>query len=177
MSNTYDAAGISVYYNPINAAFPGLANQQAFVSPPRNGMDRTTGQLLQGWPHVAQSLEVIFATPFHERVLRRWVGSFVPSILGENLVASVVARFFWSIISATDLWEPDYRVRQVFFMGNALSTWAPPLSIGATAAQVRLGDVIFRQDGVYFPRGHLGDFTPFSSQPSVIMTAEQLAAA
>jgi hypothetical protein len=165
-----DQTGVSPYYDPVYAAWPDLANQQAFIAPARNGMDRNTGKLLQGWDHVQQSLEVIFATSFHERVLRRWVGSFVPRLLGENLVASVVTRFYWAIISAIDLWEPDYRITQVFFMGNALSTWAPPLTVTSTASLIRAGQVIFRQEGVYYPRGHLGDYTPYQIASTGLMS-------
>jgi uncharacterized protein len=153
------------YFDVVNAIWPGLRDQQAFVAPARNGMNRRTGKLLQGWNHVEQSLELIFATPFHERVLRRWVGSFVPHILGESMVPRVITRFFWAIASAIDIWEPNYRIKQVFFMGDALDSWR---TIGGTTADtlaaadlIRLGQAIFRQEGVYRPRAHLGDFTPY----------------
>lgn len=152
---------VTQFFDPVNAAWPDLANQKAFVAPPRNGMDRRTGKLLQGWQHVEQSMEIMFATPFHRRVLRRWVGTFVPHILGESYVSRVVTRFYYAIISALDLWEPDYRIRQVFYMGDALSQWSPPLTPSSTATLVRQGQAIFRHEGVYYPRGHLGDFTPY----------------
>lgn len=170
MPNDLSVVGTSAFFNPINAQWPDLANQKAFIAPARNGMDRFTGKMLSGWPHVEQSLELIFATPFHERVLRRWVGSFVPHILGESLVARVVTRFFWAIMSAIDLWEPDYRIQQVYFMGNALSSWAPPLTVTSTADLIRSGNVIFRQEGVYYPRGHLGDFTPATNQTTGLLS-------
>jgi hypothetical protein len=99
----------TTYYNPLNVMWPDLAFGRAFVSPARNGMDRKTGKLLQGWDHVGQSLELIFATPFHQRVLRRWVGSFVPHILGESLMARVVTRFYWALklVSTATQSSPD----------------------------------------------------------------------
>jgi len=147
------------YFDVVNAIWPGLRDQTAFIAPSRNGMDRRTGKLLQGWDHVEQSLELIFATPFHERVLRRWVGSFVPHILGESLVPRVVTRFFWAIASAIDIWEPNYRIKQVYFMGDALLQWSA--STLASADLIRLGQTLFRQEGIYRPRAHLGDFTPY----------------
>jgi hypothetical protein len=150
-------------FDPAYAAWPDLANQKAFIAPARNGMDRKTGKLKQGWAHVEQSLEVIFMTHFHERVLRGWVGSFVPRLLGESIVPGIITRFFWSIISAIELFEPDYRITQVFFMGNALAQWSPPLTVTSAADLIRAGDVIFRQEGIYYPRGHLGDFTPYQT--------------
>jgi hypothetical protein len=147
------------YFDVVNAIWPGLRTQ-AYVAPARNGMDRRTGKLMQGWDHVEQSLELIFATPFHERVLRRWVGSFVPHILGESAVPRIITRFFWAIASAIDIWEPNYRIKQVYLMGDALSQWSPPSTLDA-AGLLRLGQLIFRQEGIYRPRAHLGDFTPY----------------
>jgi hypothetical protein len=159
-----DSPETSQFWHQANAIWPDLTNQQAVIAPARNGMDRTTGKLLQGWSHVEQSMELIFATPFHQRVLRRWVGSFVPLILGESGVSRVITRFFWAIGSALDLWEPDYRIKQVFFMGDALSTYSPPLGSGATATLYRAGDLTFRTEGQYFPRAHLGDRTPYTQK-------------
>jgi hypothetical protein len=155
------------FYRSVNAIWPDLLNNQALISPARNGMNRFTGKLMQGWDHVEQSMEVIFATPYHERVLRRWVGSFVPMLLGENFVERIVMRFYWAIVTGIDLWEPNYRIRQVYFMGDALSGWAPLPSTSA-AAMIRLGQGIFRNEGVYRPRGHLGDFTPADTKQSAL---------
>lgn len=155
-------ASATPYFDVVNAIWPDLANQQANIAPARNGMNRETGKLMQGWEHVEQSMHVIFLTPFHQRVLRRYVGSFVPQILGESGVPRVITRFFWAIASAIDLWEPNYRIKQVFLMGSALdTTWAPPLSATSAANIFRTGEVIFRTEGVYRPRGHLGDFSPY----------------
>lgn len=156
------------FYRSVNAIWPDLLNQAANISPPRNGMNRFTGKLLQGWPHVEQSMELIFATPYHERVLRRWVGSFVPMLLGEITVSRVITRFYWAIVAGIDLWEPDYRIRQVYYMGDALSGWSP-LPTQSAADMIRLGQAIFRNEGVYRPRGHLGDFTPYERKQSALV--------
>lgn len=136
------------YYDPTLAQWPDLLNGRIALAPVRVGMDRRTGKMLVGWPHVRQSISVIFATRFHERVLRRWVGSFVPHILGESAVPRIVTRFFWAIASAVDLWEPNYSIKQVV------------VSPETTAEQVRLGAMTFSNVGIYRPRGHLGDFSP-----------------
>lgn|GEM_PF-232694 len=152
------------YFREINAIWPDLLNQRAIISPARNGVNRETGRLLQGWEHVEQSMKVIFATPFHERILRRWVGSYVPYILGETYVARIVTRFFWAISVSIDLWEPNYRIKQVFYMGDALSKWSP--KILDAVGEYRLGHGIFRTEGVYRPRAHLGDASPY--QPRAV---------
>ena len=110
-------------------------------------MDRRTGKLLQGWDHVQQSMEIIFETPFHERVLRRWVGSFVPRLLGEEIVYRIITRFWWAIAEALDLWEPNYRIKHVYFMGGAQRSAATrsAIAILSDADLIRQGQVIFPQ--------------------------------
>ncbi len=165
------------YWRTVNAIWPDLINEQVFIAPPRNGMNRFTGQLLQGWDHVQQSMTIIFQTPYHERVLRRWVGSFVPMILGESMLARIITRFFWAIATALDLWEPGYRFNRVYFMGDALQSWsglansdlqAATASIGV-AELVRKGQAIFRYDGQWIPRGHLGIFVPATQKSSTLI--------
>lgn len=147
------------YFAEIAAIWPDLYNQKALISPVGNGVDRFTGRMLTGFRHVEQSLCVIFATPFHQRVLRRWVGSFVPMLLGETYVARIITRFYWAICTSIDLFEPRYRIKVVYYMGTALSEWAPQTM--HVVDLVRLGEAIFRNEGVYYPRGHLGDFSPY----------------
>ena len=128
--------------------------EKAALAPVRVGMDRQSGKLLIGWPHVEQSLGTIFMTRFHERILRQWVGSFVPHILGKNLVVSSFTQFFWAIASAIDLWEPGYRLLRVLAKNRSTGT---PLT---SAEEVRRGEVQLENIGMYMPRGHLGDMTP-----------------
>lgn len=160
------------FFIEANAIWPGLKNGNAIIAPARNGMDRNTGKLLQGWDHVQQSMTLIFATPFHQRVLRRWVGSFVPRLLGESAVARIITRFFWAIVTAIDLWEPNYRIQQTYIMGPSLQNWSPALS-SQIDQLLRTGDLFFRTEGTYYPRGHLGDFTPFNQQSAGLISNGQ----
>jgi hypothetical protein len=112
---------------------------------PGTGINRETGAVLAGWPHVQQSLGVIFSTAFGERVMRRWFGSAVPALLGRNLINSTVLRFWTAICTAIDLWEPRFRITKI----TAL----------ASATEARAGKIGFALVGVYYPRGHLGDYT------------------
>ena len=122
------------------------------IAPVRVGMDKVTGKIKIGWPHVQQSLDILFQTRFHERILRQWAGSFVPHLLGENITEPTIGRFWWAIISATDLWEPDYSI------GNI--TLATGLQNPTTADGIRRGEISMQYQGTYKPRGHLGDPTP-----------------
>lgn len=131
-----------------------LARRGAILAPVRVGMDRKTGKVLMGWEHVQQSMLVIIMTRYHDRVLRRWVGSFVPHILGESATPRVITRFFWAICSSLELWEPNYRISKIHIEkrdDNAVLT---------SAEELRAGHMSNRLEGVYRPRGHLGDFTP-----------------
>lgn len=120
----------------------------AQISPfPGTGIDRRSGQVLTGWPHVEQSLQVIFTTQFGERIMRRWFGSFVPELLGRNMTNATILRFWTAVCTAIDLWEPRFRVTKITPYGSAMD--------------LRTGKIGFAIIGVYYPRGHLGDYSIF----------------
>jgi phage baseplate assembly protein W len=145
---------ISEVYDPNLDIWPDLRQGRIVLRPSRIGVDRTTGKMLTGWDHVVQSMLVIFMTRYHSRVLRRWVGSFVPHILGENAVERTIARFYWAIASAIDLWEPNFRISRIRVMNRADG------SMLNSAEEWRLGHLSTQNEGVYRPRAHLGDFQP-----------------
>jgi phage baseplate assembly protein W len=137
--------------------WPGSSRGAAAV-PVRVGINRKTGQLLIGWPHVEQSILVLFETRFHERILRQWEGSFVPHLLGRNAVESVITRFFWAMATGIDLWEPCYRVRRVHIARTDGSTFEQT-EVLTSVDTLRRGEASFQILGDYMPRGHLGDKT------------------
>lgn len=106
------------------------------------GMDRVTGKAIFGWPHVEQALGILFTTNFGERVMREWVGSSVPAMLGRNLSRSTVLSFYMAVWMCIEAFEPRYRI-----------TRFRPLTAS------RDGRLRLEIDGLYRPRGHLGDFT------------------
>jgi len=125
---------------------------------PSTGIDRRTGQVLSGWPHVLQSLEVIFTTRIGERIMRRTFGSYVPALLGrENLVTSAVTRFFVAIIVAIELWEPRFRVVRILF----------PEAENLPETN-RRGGLGLRIVGQYRPNALDGDFTVASIETFVL---------
>ncbi len=141
-------------YNPAYEAWPDLRQETKLLAPVRVGVDRTTGKVIVGWKHVLQSMTVIFQTRFHERVLRRWVGSFVPHILGENTIERTVTRFYWAIAVSIELWEPNYAITRVRVSRRADDTELTSVN------EIRQGHLQTRNEGIYMPRGHLGDRTP-----------------
>lgn len=137
------------YIDPNVYSWPD--DKRRAVAPVRVGVDRKTGKMLMGEKHEDQSIGAIFTTRYHDRVLRRWVGSFVPHLLGETISERLLGRFFWAVIVSLDLWEPNYKVQRVLLSDR------PDGTAMTTAKSIRSGNVAFRADGVRVPRGHLGD--------------------
>lgn len=114
----------------------------ADLTNPSVDLDRQTGETIVGWAHVLQSLDDIFTMRFGELIMSEWYGSIVSALLGENMNAETIVRFFAAVSAAIEQWEPRFRVRQIV-----------PLSVN------RDGHFWFRIEGEYRPRALLGDFT------------------
>lgn len=149
---------VSTRYDYWNDIWPGY-NRPAPIAAVRVGVDRRTGKILLGFDHVFQSMQVIYATRYHERVLRRWCGSLVPHLLGQNITVQYVTRFYFAMASALDLFEPGYQMRRVH-VAQREPTRIPNESALTSAIDVRRGAIKFQHVGSYIPRGHLGDMTP-----------------
>jgi uncharacterized protein len=111
------------------------------------GIDHHTGKLLDGFTHVAQSIEVIFTTRLGERVQRRWFGSPITTMLGKSLTPATVLRFFTCLVVAIEVWEPRYKVTRIVPSTNPSN-------------EVRKGNFSFVIEGIYRPRALAGDFSP-----------------
>lgn len=109
---------------------------------PSVGMNAVTGGVLEGWPHVVQSLQDIFTTRFGARIMREWYGSFVPNLLGRNITPQEVPLWFAAVTSAIEQWEPRYRVTRIQIIDVT-----------------RTGELRFFLEGEYRPRAMFGDFT------------------
>lgn len=149
-------ADIRNLYDPTLDAWPELRQQTVILAPVRVGMDRRTGRMIVGWKHVVQSMGVIFATRYHERVLRRHVGCLIPHMLGESGTERNITHFYFAIASALDLWEPNYGLQRVRVSKRSDTGEAQELT---STDNLRRGELMTRNEGTYRPRGHLGDFT------------------
>lgn len=126
------------------------------ASPVGSGISRHTGRPVHGWEHVVLCLEAIFSTPFGARVMRRWIGSLIPAMLGENLVPETLLRFFTALYASL-VFEPRFLLGQI----NILSD----------ADELRAGRLRLELLGLYRPRAHLGDFTVEGPRSVVIAGA------
>lgn len=107
-------------------------------------MDWRTGAIISGWPTVIQSLEMIFTTYFGSRVQREYFGSFVPIILGREIITEKSTLKFWTAIwTAVDRFEPRYT----------------DLTVLPTRV-TRGGELGFQIEGKYRPRALQGDYEP-----------------
>lgn len=111
------------------------------------GVDRNTGKWLGGWAHVVQSLHVIVTTTIGTRVQRRQFGCEDASLIDRPMNESEVLRAISAIAEAVDLWEPRFRITRCVIADATV-----------------LGKLVLRIAGVYFPRGHLGDYTQASEK-------------
>jgi phage baseplate assembly protein W len=110
----------------------------------RVGVDRYTGKIVVGEEHEKESVIALLSTRYHERLSRRWVGSFVPHMLGMNATARSLVRFSWSVATSIDLWEPNWTVKAV----NQVPGAADAVLAGGSGIKIRY---------IRSPRGHLGD--------------------
>ncbi|WP_292570069.1 GPW/gp25 family protein [Mesorhizobium sp.] len=103
-----------------------------------SGVDATSGAILDGFPHVEQSLERIFTTFQGERKMREWFGNPGLRLLGENATARTVLLWFNVLWMLVELFEPRFKIVQ--FVVNDIS---------------RLGYGDFTINGQHLPYGHL----------------------
>jgi phage baseplate assembly protein W len=142
------------FYDPTLDVWPDLKHGRFVLMPIRVGMNAHTGKIMIGWDHVIQSIAKIFVTRYHERVLRRSVGCLIPHLLGDNATPYTITRFYGAIITAIDLWEPNYRIQRVRIYTRYDNT------LLTSAEELRRGILTQRMEGVYRPRAHVGDNTP-----------------
>jgi hypothetical protein len=105
------------------------------------GIDRTTGKMLDGWAHVEQSLKVLITTSLGSRVERRDIGSRLPRLVDSPISAHTLVDFYAATAGVIDKWEPRFRLTRV------------------NMSMPETGHLLIEAEGIYFPRGHLGDFS------------------
>lgn len=112
-------------------------------------MDRNTGKPLDGWAHVEQSLGVVLTTALASRVMRRNFGSNLPRLVDAPISPASVVDFYAATAGAIAKDEPRFRPVR--------------MTMGGVPAE---GTLTIDCEGVYFPRGHLGDFS--TSEPKKV---------
>lgn len=111
-------------------------------------MDRNTGAVLTGWPEVQQGLLVCLTTVLGERVYRRRFGRREADALDRPMNEFEIVNFIMSIIEAI-------RPRVI----NGFQYGEPRFELVRVIPSGTAGNIQFDCEGIYYPRGHLGDFT------------------
>lgn len=108
----------------------------------RYGLNRWTGKPLTGWEHCAQSIRDIITTPIGTRVMRRDYGSRILDIMDRPMSQDTLFEATAIIAEALETWEPRFKLKRVW-INDADPSGRFEVSV----------------TGVYFPRGHVGDFS------------------
>lgn len=108
----------------------------------RIGIDRVTGQVLTGWAHCAQSIGIILTTAIGSLIMARDFGSNVPSLIDAPGSARVVLALMSATAQALAKDEPGFKLKKVQILSLD----------GSGLAEFVLA-------GVFYPNGHLGDYS------------------
>ena len=121
------------------------------------GLSHDTGLLLSDWDHVEQSISVILTTRIGQRVLRRDFGSEVPDLVGKPMTERVLLAFYVAAAGAIARWEPRFEVTKC--------------EIPQAGAD---GIIEMQIHGIYYPRGHLGDFSTAANKSTKVQLNKNL---
>ncbi|WP_295894940.1 GPW/gp25 family protein [uncultured Bartonella sp.] len=104
------------------------------------GFDRKTGQTLDGFADVEQSLAVIFSTPLNTRVMRRDFGCELFDLIDRPISDIVILAAQAAVVCACSRWEPRFEITNC--------------NLSAASGD---GVVTLSVAGNYYPEGHLGN--------------------
>jgi phage baseplate assembly protein W len=73
-------------------------------------IDRKTGEYVQGWDRIKQSIEVILTTRIGTRLMRRWWGSNFLDMQDKPGNEEVIVSGLMAAIAAINTYEPEFKV-------------------------------------------------------------------
>ena len=106
-------------------------------------IDARTGKLISGVAEAFQTIEIALATQKGTRIMRRYFGAERVVFVDRGIHKGNLIDFYAEIAEVFKL-EPRLRMTVV-----KLSTDSDPAN----------GHALFDTEAVYYPRGHLGDFS------------------
>lgn len=108
----------------------------------RHGVDPQTGNWLTGWEHCLACLNHLFTTRIGTVPWRRLYGAAIKSLQDRNATSNTIIDFYSAIADAVDKHEPGFRLRTIELVKGG-----------------RDGQFQFLVTGIFYPRGHLGDYS------------------
>src|ERR1700676_4287972 len=76
-------------------------------------IDRETGEYLQGWPRIKQSLVVILTTRLVTRLMRLWWGSDFINMQDKPGNDDTFTQGIMAAVSAINTYEPEFKISRV----------------------------------------------------------------
>lgn len=122
--------------------------------PDRVGANRETGAVATDWEHVKLCIQDILTTPIGSRVMLREYGSELFDLIDRPMTEQNILRCYAATYVAILRWEPGYRP----------TLFSIPQAGPDGRMRIMMG-------GIYYPRGHVGDFTPAKDGPHQIVVA------
>lgn len=111
------------------------------------GLNAATGAALSDWPNVQQAITKILTTRIGTRVMRRTFGSDLPDMIDRKMTAQNVLLVYSAAAAAIEKWEPRFR-----------------MLVGSVEELNAAGQVVLNLHGLYYPLGHLGDYSVVETQ-------------
>lgn len=106
-----------------------------FFSPAATGMDRTTGKVLAGVDHIAQSISDVLSTPLGTRVMRRDYGSLLFELADRPLNRATALLLVAATAMAVARWEPRFTLTRVQMAGDVKAGQATVTLTGHLTSQ------------------------------------------
>lgn len=115
----------------------------------RVGLDARSGRLVHGWAHCVQSIGKILTTEIGERLQRRLFGSRLPRLIDRPQNEESIIDIYMAtaealeprVVEGEQFGEPGF-----VLLRSSLDAGTP-------------GTVSLLLSGVFFARGHLGDYS------------------
>lgn len=113
-------------------------------------LNHETGEIVEGWEEVVQSIQTILGTRMNTRVFRREFGSDVLALVDAPMNDANTLKLYVAVAEALERWEPRFEITNVQVEG-----------LGS-------GKVTMALTGNHRPNAHLGDFTTITDETQSI---------
>jgi phage baseplate assembly protein W len=115
-------------------------------------IDRFTGTLISGLDDLWQSIGTILTTTLASLVMARDFGSDLPRMTDRSVSPLTLIEFYAAVPGAINRINPES------LMAEEPRFRIVRMSL-STDSKITAGNPVFDIEGIYYPRGHLGDYS------------------